>query len=176
MKKRLFLIIIFLIMPLCVFAEEKTVFSLNDVTAAPGSDITMKLNVENNPEFGVLAVKLHYDTEKLEYINSKIDGMENALLKDAETNNKGLIALYAITLDTKKLMNDTGTLLTIEFKIKENTEGTSDIKVEVTDFGKDENTPIEFVSKDGNIKIKKDILLCLFSFIYYIWTSTIFNS
>ena len=157
MKKKLFLVFIFLMIPLNIFAEEKSTFSLNEVAASPGNNVTIKLNVENNPEFGILAVKLHYDIEKLEYISSEIKGMKNALLKDAESNDKGMIALYAITLDKKKLMDDTGTLLVLEFKIKDDVKEDCAIKLEVTDFGKDENTPIEFDSIDGNIKIKNDI-------------------
>ena len=159
MKKKLFLILsmFLLIVPIRVFAEEKTVFSLNDVTASAGNNITMKLNIENNPDFGLLAVKLHYDMDKLEYISSEVKGMKNALLKNAESNDKGMIALYALTLDTDKLMDDTGTLLVLEFKIKEDVTEDTKITVEVTDFGIDENNYLDFEAIDGNIKIKKEV-------------------
>ena len=159
MKKLFFILIaIITILPINIKEKKKkTTFSLNEVTSTVGSEITMKFNVDNNPEFGILAVKFHYDINKLEYISSKINGLENALLKNVESNNKGIIALYAITLDTKKLMNDTGNLVEMKFKIKDEVEEDIKIKVEVTDFGKDENTPIEFDSIDGNIIIKKEI-------------------
>lgn len=155
MKKNLFLLIMFFLIPLNVFSKEIPNFSLNEVTAAPGSNVTVKLNLENNQEFGILTTKIHYDTEKLEYISYEIKGLKKAVLKGVESNNKGTIAFYAITLDKTNLFTDTGTLLVLEFEIKDKTEDDCEIKLEVTDYAKDENTPIKFYSSNGKIKVNK---------------------
>ena len=40
----LFLLLLF---PTIIFADEITTFSLNEVTASPGNNVTIKLNIEN---------------------------------------------------------------------------------------------------------------------------------
>ncbi len=151
------IVIILLLLPLNVLAETVTTFTLNEITASSGNNITVNLDINNNPEFGMLAAKIYYDKNSLEYVSSEVKGLKNAILKGAEDNKKGAVVLYAIDLDKKKLMKDTGTILTIEFKINKSVTEDIPLKLEVTDFGVDENNLLKFETKNGIIHIKDKI-------------------
>ena len=70
--KRIILFILLLIFPTIIFADEITTFSLNEVTASPGNNVTIKLNIQNKQSFGVLTARVKYDNTKLEFINSQV--------------------------------------------------------------------------------------------------------
>lgn len=157
MKKKIIFIMLVLF-PIFVYADEKTIFSLNEVTASPGNNVTINLNLNNNQEFGVLTVRIHYDQTKLEFVSSELNGLTNGIIHGVDDNNeKGLIALYGISLNSKKLMNDNGNILTIEFKIKEDAKEDIPLELEIVDFGLDESKSLEYESKNGIIHIKSDV-------------------
>ena len=153
MRKKIILLIL-LIFPIFVNAEEKTTFSLNEITAAPGTTVTIKLNIANNPEFGVLTSRIKFDNSKLEYVSGKLTGLKSASIKGLDKNkNKGLIAVYAISIGDK--MSDTGDIATMEFKISDSIKEKTDIPLtlEIVDFGINEDKPLEYQTKNGIIHI-----------------------
>ena len=155
MKKLLFFLMM-LIIPVFIYAEEITTFSLNEVSSIAGGNVTIKLNMDNKQEFGVLTVRLHYDNTKLEYISSKINGLK-AVLRGTDKNvSKGLVVLYAINLGDN-LMNDSGNVWTIDFKVKDDVKEDIPLSLEIKDFGKDESNKLKYEKKDGLIKIKESI-------------------
>ena len=127
MKKKIILFIL-LFIPFIVKADEKTIFSLNDVTSAPGSNVTIKFNIKNNPEFGVLTARVKFDNTKLEYISGNLTALKSASIKGIDKNkNKGLVAIYAISISNK--LKDTGDVATMEFKINDSIKDNIDIQL-----------------------------------------------
>lgn len=154
-KKIIFLLL--LLIPLKVFGADITIFSLNEVSASAGNNVNIILNMDNKEEFGVLTAKIYYDNSKLEYVSSELDGL-NAMLRGSDKNeDKGIIALYAISLNSKQKMNDNGNIMIVEFKIKEDVTEDIPLKLEIKDFGLDENNKLEYTTKNGLIKIKNNI-------------------
>jgi len=157
MKKILIFISLYLF-PIFIYAEETTVFSLSELTASPGNNVTVNLNIENKQEFGVLTAKIYYDNTKLTYVSSELKGLDNSALNGVEKNqDKGLIAVYAINLSKNKLMKDNGNILTIEFKIDENANEDIALTLEIKDFGLVDSTSFNYITKNGIIHIKNDV-------------------
>ena len=157
MKRKLIFLII-LLFPLMVYADSKTIFSLDEVTVSAGNNVTINFNLDNNQEFGVLTARIIYDNTKLTYVDSKLTGLKKSPLHGVEHNNdKGLVVVYGITLNEDNLMNDNGSILTIEFKINDNVTEDIPLTLEIKDFGIDENTSLEYTTKDGVIHITNNV-------------------
>ena len=155
--KKIILFILLLMFPTIILADEITTFSLNEVTASPGNNVIIKLNIQNKQAFGVLTARIKYDNTKLEYVNSEVIGLK-AMLKGADkSNDKGVVALYAITLDEKKLMKDNGDILKVEFKINENVTEDIPLNLEIVDFGVNDSKALEYETKDGVIHVKTNV-------------------
>ena len=156
MRKKIILFLGLLLFPFMVYADKKTTFSLDTISAKSGSNVTINFNVKDNPAFGVLTAKIHYDITKLEFVDSSVNGLKKAVLKGADNNSsKGLVALYAITLSGK--LTDTGNLYTVEFKIKDGVKDNIPLTLEIVDFGEDENTPLEYDKVDGMIVLDENV-------------------
>ncbi len=54
-------------------------------------------------------------------------------------------------------MKDNGNILKTEFKIKDSVTDDIPLEIEIKDFGLNEDTPLKYETKDGLIKIKKDV-------------------
>ena len=153
--KKIFLLL--LIIPITINAENITTFSIDEISASAGNNITVDLNMDNNQEFSVLTIKVHYDNTKLEYISSEMYGL-NATLRGTDKNSdKGIVALYAINLNSSKKMNDSGKIMTIEFKIKDDVTVDLPLNIEIKDFSADETNKLKYKVKDGLIKIKNNV-------------------
>lgn len=142
-----------------VRAEEKTVFSLSNIKASSGGEVTITVNIKNNPKFELLGFKVYYDSSKLEYISCGINGFSNAMLKDCNINKDKDITFYALTMYTEdnKLMDDTGDIVDIKFKIKDNVKNDIPLSLDITDFGKTDTEPLDFDIINGKIEISGDI-------------------
>lgn len=153
----IFLILILLIIPLNIYADNVTMFSLNEIEASAGNNVTVILNMDNKQEFSILTARVHYDNSKLEYISSELKGLD-AMLRGTDKNvDKGIVAMYAINLSDDKTMKDNGNIMIIEFKIKDDVTEDIPLTLEIKDFGKDENTKLEYTTKNGVIKIKNNV-------------------
>ena len=155
--KRIILLILILIFPTIIFADEITTFSLNEVTASPGNNVTIKLDIENNPAFGVLTARVKYDNTKLEYVSSELIGIKTSLKGTDKNQSKGIVALYAITLDESKLMKNSGEILKIEFKINEEVTEDIPLELEIVDYGISDTKTLEYNKNDGIIHIKSNV-------------------
>lgn len=161
MKKTLKILIILIILLFTsnVKAEEKTVFSLSNIKTSSGAEVTIRVNMKNNPKFELLGFKIYYDSSKLEYISCGINGFSNAMLKDCNINKDKDITFYALTMYTEdnKLMNDTGDIVDIKFKVKDNVKNDIPLSLDITDFGKTDTEPLDFDIINGKIEISGDI-------------------
>lgn len=157
MKKKLIFIML-LLFPIFAHADEITKFSLNEVTASPGNNVTISVNIDNNQNFGILTLRIHYDNTKISYVSSELNGLDNGQIKGIDKNDeKGLVAIYGITLSKKKLMKDNGNLANIEFKIADDVTGNIPLTLEVVDFSLDESTNLKYETTDSLIKIKDNV-------------------
>ena len=137
--KNILTFILLLLIPVITYADGVTTFSINDVTASAGSNVTVNLKMDNKQEFGVLTARVHYDKSKLDYVSSELKGLK-AVLRGSENNaDKGMVVMYAINLNGGG-MKDSGNILTIEFRIKDDVTEDIPLVIEIKDFGEDENT------------------------------------
>ena len=157
--KKIFIIFIFLLLAhvKTVYASEITNFSIDDYKANIGDEVTVKLNINNNPGFGLLTLKVHYDMDDLEYVSSSIKGLDEAIIKDSEDDGKGNVVLYAILINTNKLIEDNGQILNITYKVKNTKVRQSRLKIEVFDYGIDENRTLEYKVDNGYIYINDNM-------------------
>jgi len=156
--KKIILFILLLIFPRIIFADNKTIFSLSEVTASPGNNVTINLNIENNQQFGILTLRIHYDNQKLEYVSSQLKGLKSGIVRGTDCNeDKGLIALYAISLNEKKYMSDSGNILTVEFKITDNVFSDIIIELEIVDFGINDSKSLKYETKNGIIHVEDGV-------------------
>lgn len=134
-----------------VYAEELPTISVGSFDAYIGEEITVPITIQNNPGCSYLGVKIYYDLNQLEYVNSKLKGLKNADMKDIVRSND-MITLYAMAIDEGKYMKDQGTIAEITFHVKEDAT-TSTLRIEVTDFGGEDLVDYQFKQVEGVIRI-----------------------
>lgn len=159
-KKILFIIIVLISFSLNVEAAETTTFSIADIDASAGEDITVSVNMKNNPKFGLLGIKVNYDTNKLTYDSCSINGFDNAMMKGCDPNKDGDIVFYALTIyeEEDKLLDDTGDIFDIKFKINDDVTEDIPLELNITDYGETANTKLEYNLENGNIKLSNNII------------------
>lgn len=153
MKKILVILLVFFLSVQPVNAKD-TSFELTDERGMKGETITVKLEINDNPSFGILGATLDYDETKLEYKSSKIIGLDNAFMKDYDNNN-GQVMMYAFCIDRDSLMDDTGNIFEVEFEVISEEVEKSKIKLEITDFAIDETETLNYTTKDSTITINR---------------------
>lgn len=156
--KKILLFITF-IFTLPVFASDKTVFAVQGIEAAPGSKVTVLVNMRNNPKFELLSFSIPIDTTKVDFLGCEINGFDKAMMKDCSLNPKNEIIFYALTMYTedKKLLSDTGDIARIYLKIKDNAKKDIPLSLNITDYGKSESEPLKYDVVNGMIKIRGNI-------------------
>ena len=159
-KKILFIIIVLVSFSLKVEAAETTTFSISNIDASAGEDITVSVNMKNNPKFGLLGIKVNYDTTKLTYDSCSINGFDNAMMKGCDPNKDGDIVFYALTIyeEEDKLLDDTGDIFDIKFKINDDVTEDIPLELNITDYGETANTKLEYNLENGNIKLSNNII------------------
>lgn len=154
MKKILLIVCLFFLSLQTVYAKDTT-FELTDTKGMEGDTITVKLKINNSPSFGILGAKLDYDETKLKYVSSKIIGLDKAMMKD-NTESNGIVMMYAFCIDKDNLMDDTGNIFEVKFKIISKEKEQSKIELEITDFAIDEVEPLNYTTKDSTITINQE--------------------
>jgi len=134
-----------------VYASELPTISVGSFDAYIGEDIVVPITIKNNPGCSYLGIHIYYDTNSLEYVNSKLKGLSNSDMKDIVHSND-VITLYAMAYTEGKFMNDNGVVAEITFHVKENAIN-STLRMEVTDFGGEDLVDYEFNQEDGMIRI-----------------------
>ncbi len=140
-----------------VYAEELPTISVGSFDAYIGEKIVVPITIENNPGCSYLGVKIYYDMNSLEYVDSKVKGLKGADMKDI-VRSEDMITLYAMAFNEGKIITDNGVVAEITFHVKESAS-TSTLRMEVTDFGGEDLVDYEFNQKEGVIRIadKKDL-------------------
>ena len=151
MKKILLIALLVLSNLLFVKAEELPTFEVGSYNAIVGEEITISVSIKNNAGFNYIGFKLEYDTTSLEYVDSRIIGLDDFELKQITNNSNNKIVMYAISL-ADSLMKENGEIAKIKFKVKENAK-TSDLKIDVTDYGVSSGEAIKFDFKNGKVTI-----------------------
>ena len=154
--KKIICLIAFFLFSLNIVKAQEALFTIEEVSGIKDEVITINLNISNNPSFGLLGIKLNYDQSVLEYDSAKIIGLDKAFMKDVAEED-GVLTMYALCIDNKKLMDDTGNILQAKFKIISDTVSNTKININVTDFAIDETTTLDYKSSDGLININKAV-------------------
>ena len=138
-----------------VVAADKPSFTIESAEGKRGEEVTVKLNLANNPGLRVIAGRIYFDTDKLEFVSAQVNGLKNADARKTATYTE---KLGAVTLNAScsglsvPAMDDNGTIMTVTFKIKDNASGTATLDLKMNDVVQEEDR-IEFTEKDGQITI-----------------------
>lgn len=133
------------------YANELPTISVGSFDVYVGEKIVVPITIKNNPGCSYLGIKVSYDENGLEYIDSKLKGLENADMKNIQKDDN-VITLYAISFQEDKSMDDNDVIAEITFMVKEKAT-TSTLRVDVTDFGGNDLVDYEFRENDGIIRI-----------------------
>ena len=134
------------------YADDISSFELVGSSGNGGDEITLNFYIKDNPSFGLLGVKFYYDTSSLEYIDSSIIGFDKAFMKNVGDND-GTITMYALTISSENLIDDTGNILELKFKVITYESIDSTINVKITDYGIDETTSLQYTVNDTVIEL-----------------------
>lgn len=142
-----------------VKAKELPTFEVGSYDAINGEEFTIPITLSNNKNCSYLGFKITYDTNSLDYVNSSVNGLKNAQIKDIKINDDNVITLYALTVSEDEFIDDNGTIANITFKVKDQAKD-SKVTIKVTDYGDIDLNKIDFKSIDGTItiynKVEKD--------------------
>ncbi len=153
MKRLILLVMILVMMPITVLAADKTIFSVTSGKGSKGDVVSIYVKMQNNDKFGMLGIKLNYDKDALSYEKGSFVSLKEDYMKGIEENN-GVITIYALALEDSIVVKDS--LAKIDFKIKDDTKSKIEIGIKVTDYGKDEVTPLKYEVKNGEIVINSN--------------------
>ena len=151
----LILLITTLLPATIVVATDEPSFTIESAEGKRGEEVTVKLNLANNPGLRVIAGRIYFDTDKLEFVSAQVNGLKNADARKTATYTE---KLGAVTLNAScsglsvPAMDDNGTIMTVTFKIKDNASGTAALDLKMNDVVQEEDR-IEFTEKDGQITI-----------------------
>ena len=158
-KVLLFLItLVFIQIPL-VHAEDKPTFSIKTIKSAPGQEISVSVNLKNNPNYQYVSLEIPLDMTQLEFTSCDINGYENAMMKRCDMNPNNELIFYALTMheEEEKLLKDTGDIIDIHLKIKDTASSDIPLVLKITGFGKGNNEKIDHDVEIGYIRISGDI-------------------
>ncbi|MBQ3306788.1 MAG: Ig-like domain-containing protein [Bacilli bacterium] len=159
MKKLFLLILFYIILIPNVYAEEKTVFSIESKNSAPGKEVTINVSMRNNPKFELLSFQLPIDTTQVEFLECNVIGLKKATLKGCSINPYNTIVFYALTMyaDEDKLLTNTGKIAEIHLKVKEGANKDVPLSLNITDYGKSDTEKLDYEIENGYIRIAGDI-------------------
>ena len=175
--KKLFALLLSIVLVLSTisipaFAETESptrndvVFDVENITAEPGSDVSVAFTVSGEYEAHALTVAVNYDTSMLSVIGRGVtqgdiwlDVVLNggSVYADVTTNPGKILCMAAIPTDT---FSGSGTIFTMNFHVNESVApGTIiPLELEVREFSympieQDIATPIPFTANNGSITI-----------------------
>lgn len=133
---------VLILLSLPVMALDNCKISIDDVTAMSGGTVLVTLKMENNPGVAIGKIKLGFDKEKLLPVSAeKSDILTNvwSFTSNIDDPNTDPTELDYVTISWMNMTDITGDgkLAVIEFAVKENVSGTTDIQVEVNELAKD---------------------------------------
>ena len=106
------LVMVLSMLPISAFAAEQPVITVGSVAGKPGEEVTVNVDITENPGFWMAQWTVSYDTtrlEKMEFTKAVTDGF----VWTNEGNN------YVFENAANEDMTYTGTILNLKFKIKE---------------------------------------------------------
>lgn len=155
MKRLLFLIYIFsLFCAVDVYAQDKTTFTVSSVGAKAGDEVTISVNMKDNPNFQSLSLLIPLNSIYVEYESCEIIGFKKATMKDCGINPKNEVTFYAIQVSENdtKLFSDTGDILNVTLKIKDNVKEDIPITLDVKSYAQKVGEKLEYNVVNGMIK------------------------
>ncbi len=154
--------ILFFLLFLCPYlVNAKANFSIPYVVLQEQTEFQVPLKITNYEEFKVLGIKISYDQTKLEFMGGELNSLKNGLYHGLEQVD-GVITIYAFNLSDELLEVSGDTIASLNFQAKEGFQDQTELAIEVTDYGFDEYTTLDYevsssiVSKTNEIHLTKD--------------------
>lgn len=144
------LLLIYTLVP-NVYAKELPTISVGSFDVSIGDKISVPIQLENNEGFSYIGIKITYDESSLKYVEAELIGLEEADLKDI-ANDKDTVTMYAVCMNETKVIKTNGSIANITFQVKEEAKN-SNLKIEVTDYGKEDLIDLEYIKQDGEIRV-----------------------
>jgi hypothetical protein len=119
-------------------------------------EVTINVCVENiNSNIVTMGLDIEYDTNKLEYVDSKAGKDLSATIKLAEDMpEENRVAIGIINIGGLK---KDGVYYSINFKVKDNSNENIPIKLNVREITDKDGNDIKVNSKDGNVLISSEV-------------------
>jgi len=153
MKKIFIILIVFVFCyTFNVKALDKSVFTVNSVSGTPGSEVVVSINLNNTSKYNSVGMFIPLNTLMVEYVSCEINGFSKASMKDCGLNPKNEVTFYAFTINNN-LFNESGNILDIKLKIKDNIDQDIPMTMSVNSFSKSTTENLEYDIVDGIIKI-----------------------
>ena len=158
MKKVLLLIILIIsCFTINVNAQDKTTFSISKVAASPGNEVTVTVNMRDNPNFQTLSFFVPLNSLLVEYESCSVIGFDGASMKNCGLNPRNEITFYAfmVSKNDDKFFTNSGDILNIKLKVKDGVK--EDILLKLTDVSFYGTGDLEYNLEDGLIKTTGEI-------------------
>lgn len=118
-----------------IIAAGKLTISLQGGTVNRGQEITVNVNIANNPGLRIIGGTISFDRNKLEYVSSEVKNLDNVFIKNADYNEStGNIIFYLASEQTESNpITANGTIASITFRAKDNASGVADVNLSMDD-------------------------------------------
>lgn len=156
-----FIASILLILSFPVMAADNCKISADNTEAMSGGTALVTLKIENNPGMAIGKVKLNFDKDKLIPVSvEKGDTLASAwsFTSNLDDPNIDSSELDYVTVSWMNMANITGdgTLAVIEFAVKDDVSGSTDIDVEVSELANDLQNNITSEAVAGKVTISNE--------------------
>ena len=132
-------------MAISAFAADSTTITVEKVTAAAGSELTMEVSITGNPGFAAAKFTVEYDETALTLVSVDATGY----LLDGATINNGIVAFAK----TANVTGD-GVLFTVTFTVNEEAaEGDYAVSVTLGKFIQADRTAIDYTVEAGAVTV-----------------------
>lgn len=155
--KKIFLVLTIFILFYAINVNAKTIFTASSTSAKVNDVVEVKVNMDKDSslEYQALGIRMRYDGKSLSFVKCEINGFEDVAMNGCKNNNNS-VTFYAISISSTVLMNYSGNLYNVYFKVKNTNDSEIPIVLDVTDYSKDLENNYPFDVIGGKITIKND--------------------
>ena len=139
-----------------IIAAGKVTISLEGGTANRGEEITVNVNLSNNPGLRILGGTVSFDRDRLEYVSSEVKNLENVFQKNIDYNETtGNIVFYMASEQTESdPITANGTLASITFRVKNDASGVANVNIAMDDVTINKGEYVtDYVTNDTTVTI-----------------------
>ena len=162
MIKKIFSLILALI--LCIstlliaFAAKPVTLTIVGGEAFAGENFEVQVKVSDNSKIAGAVIEVHYDTNKLQYVDSKAGGILDSNGQVSIKNSKNGVVTF-VYLSTDSEIYAEGILMSIKFRVLDDAEGVADISLKIpnsADFIDINTNKLKYELKNAKIDISNN--------------------